>query len=46
MLFLTPLGHAVEHNIIVGISYLAPTSKLIVRVLGSEGCARRTQGLY
>jgi hypothetical protein len=30
----------------VGVSYLAPTSKFILRVLGSGWCARRAQGLY
>jgi hypothetical protein len=32
----------------VGVSYLAPTSKFIVRVPGSKGCARarRVQDLY
>jgi hypothetical protein len=31
---------------IVGVSYLAPTNKFIVCVLGSRGCARRAQDLY
>jgi hypothetical protein len=30
----------------VGVSNLAPTSKFIVRVLGSGGCARWAQDLY
>jgi hypothetical protein len=30
----------------VGVSYLAPTSKLIMCVPGSKGCVRRTQDLY
>jgi hypothetical protein len=30
----------------VGVSYLAPTSKFIVRVLGSGGRAQRAQDLY
>jgi hypothetical protein len=30
----------------VGVSYLAPISKFIVRVPGSGGCAWRAQGLY
>jgi hypothetical protein len=34
------------NNIIVGVSYLALTSKFIVRVPGSRGCARRAQDLY
>jgi hypothetical protein len=33
-------------NPLVGVSYLAPTSKFIVRGLGFRGCARRAQGLY
>jgi hypothetical protein len=30
----------------ISVSNLAPTSKFIVRVLGSGGCARLTQDLY
>jgi hypothetical protein len=30
----------------VGVLYLAPTSKFIVCVLSSRGCARRAQDLY
>jgi hypothetical protein len=37
---------ALQVNLIVGVSYLAPTSKFIVRVSGSGGCARRAQDLY
>jgi hypothetical protein len=33
-------------NELLGVSYLAPTSKFIVRVPGSRGFARRSQDLY
>jgi hypothetical protein len=40
------LGLKILIRVGVGVSYLAPTSKFIVRVLGSRGCARWAQGLY
>jgi hypothetical protein len=33
-------------SVFFGISYLAPASKFILRVLGSRGCAQRAQDLY
>jgi hypothetical protein len=43
----TPSQMQCECNIVaVSVSYLASTSKFIVRVLSSGGCARRAQDLY
>jgi hypothetical protein len=42
----TNLNCTVPYMTIVSVSYLTPTSKFIVRVPGSGGCARRAQGLY
>jgi hypothetical protein len=35
-----------QGTLILGISYLVPTSKIIVHISGSRGCTQRALGLY